>query len=182
MPQNYYNDFINFFKEHNLYNKETFDYIDRNSTKIDYNDEKQAAFIGCYYICNNQNILQKIKLCVPYITSPITTLINIHEYLHAIELYNKIGKKYQKKDTEEVLPMLYELLYFLENPTKELKSYLIALNNKIKNDSEESYKIALSIENELLKYFKEKNPSLKKLQTKVIKLTKEYKKNNTTTK
>lgn len=178
MPQNYYNDFINFFKKHNLYNKQLFDYIDNNSTKVDYNDEEQKVFIGCYYICNKLTILQKIKICVPFIDSPITTLINIHEYIHAIELYNKIGKKYKKNDTEEVLPILYELLYFQENRTKSLEEHLIYLNNKIKNNSEKSYKIALSIRNELLKYYKERNPNFEKLQRQEKKLSKKYQRSN----
>lgn len=170
----YYKDFIDFFKKHNLYEEKMFDYIRRNSTLFDYRNEEQRIFIGCFYICNKQNILQKIKLCVPIINSQITTLINIHEYLHAIELYNKIGKKYQNSDTEEVLPMLYELLYFLDNPSKELENHLIYLNTRIKDDTKESYKIALSIEKELLKYYKEKNPNLKKLQRQAKKLTKKY--------
>ena len=170
----YYKDFIDFFKKHNLYEEKMFDYIRRNSTLFDYRNEEQRIFIGCFYICNKQNILQKIKLCVPIIDSQITTLINIHEYLHAIELYNKIGKKYQNSDTEEVLPMLYELLYFLDNPSKELENHLIYLNTRIKDDTKESYKIALSIEKELLKYYKEKNPNLKKLQRQAKKLTKKY--------
>ena len=102
MTPNYYTEFITFFKKHNLYDKEMFEYIHHNSTKFDYRDEDQRVFIGCYYMCNKQNILQKIKLCVPIIDSPITVLINIHEYLHAIELYNKIGKKYQSNDTKEI--------------------------------------------------------------------------------
>lgn len=178
----YYKDFIDFFKKHNLYEEKMFDYIRRNSTLLDYRDDEQRIFIGCFYICGKQNILQKIKLCVPFINSQITILINIHEYLHAIELYSKIGKKYQSKDTEEVLPMLYESLYFLDNPSKELENHLLYLNSRIKDDSKESYKIALSIEKELLKYYKEENPDFKKLQNKVKKLTKQYKKNINNTK
>lgn len=178
MIKNYYNEFIDFFKKHNLYNKEMFDYINSNSTKFDYRDEEQRSFLGCYYICNKHNILQKIKICVPFIDSPTTVLINIHEYLHAIELYNKIGKKYQSNDTKEVLPILYELLYFEENRSKELENHLIYLNSKIKTGSEESYKIALSIKNELLKYYREENPNLTKLQRKAKKLSKKYQRMN----
>ena len=178
MEKNYYYEFINFFKKHNLYNKEMFEYINRNSTKIDYHDEEQRAFIGCYYICNKQNILQKIKICVPFIDSPITVLINIHEYLHAIELYNKIGKTYKNQDTKETLPMLYEQLYFEENRDKKLEEHLKYLNKKIKNDSDKSYKIALAIQKELLSYYKETSPTLEKLQKQAKKLSKKYQRDN----
>ena len=94
---NYYNDFIKFFKKHNLYNEEIFNYIQKNRTLFDYRDEDQRIFIGCYYICNKQGILQKINICVPFINDPITLLINIHEYIHAIESYKNISKKSQFK-------------------------------------------------------------------------------------
>ena len=168
----YYNDFINFFKKHNLYDEEIFNYIQKNRTLFDYRDEEQRIFIGCYYTCNKQGILQKIKLCVPFIDNQITLLINIHEYIHAIELYKNIGKKYEQKDTEETLPMLYEQLYYLENPNKELEIYLIELNKKITKKSSKSYQIALLIQEELLAYYQKTNPTLKKLQTKVKKYLK----------
>ena len=174
----YYNNFISFFKKHNLYNEEMFKYIQNNRTLFDYRDEEKRIFIGCYYICNKQGILQKINVCVPFIDNQITMLINIHEYIHAIELYKNIGKKYQQKDTEETLPMLYEQLYYLENPYKELERYLIELNNKITKNSSKSYQIALLIQEELLSYYQKTNPTFRKLQTKVKKLSKSYIKSN----
>lgn len=174
----YYNNFINFFKKHNLYNEEMFKYIQNNSTHFDYRDEEQRIFIGCYYICNKLEILQKINIVVPFIDNKITLLINIHEYIHAIELYNNIGKKYEHKDTEETLPMLYELLYYLENPSKELKIYLTELNKQITKNSSKSYQIALLIQEELLAYYQKENPTFRKLQIKVKKLTKNCIKTN----
>ena len=170
----YYNNFVNFFKKHNLYNEEMFKYIQKNTTHFDYRDEDQRAFIGCYYTYDKQRILKKIKVCVPFINNQITLLINIHEYIHAIELYKNIGKKYEQKDTEETLPMLYELLYYLENPNKELEAYLTELNKKITKKSSKAYQIALLIQEELLTYYQKKNPTFKQLQTKVKKISKSY--------
>lgn len=171
---NYYNNFINFLKKHNLYNEEIFNYIQKNRILFDYRDEDQRIFIGCYYICNKQGILQQINICVPFIDNQITLLINIHEYIHAIESFNNIGKKYEQKDTEETLPMLYEVLYYLENPNKELEIYLTELNKKITKNSSNSYQIALLIQEELLTYYQKTNPTFKKLQTKVKKISKRY--------
>jgi len=152
MKHNYYTDFINFFKKHNLYDEEIFNYINKNSTRFEYDNEELIPFIGCYYIKNSQDILQKIKLYVPYITNQITVLINIHEYIHAIELYKKIGKKFKEDNLKEILPMLYERIYIKENPSKKLEEHLKFLNKKINENSTESYKIALEIQDELLDY------------------------------
>ena len=170
----YYNNFINFFKKHNLYDEEMFNYIQKNRTLFDYRDEDQRIIIGCYYICNKQGILQKINICVPFINDPITLLINIHEYIHAIESYKNISKKYEHKDTEETLPMLYEVLYYLENQNKELKIYLTELNKKITKNSSKSYQIALLIQEELLTYYQKTNPTFRTLQSKVKKISKRY--------
>lgn len=75
---------ILFFKKHNLYDKEMFDYFLENATMIDYQDEEQRIFIGCFYIFNQKNILQKIHLVLPRIYDEITILISIHELLHGI--------------------------------------------------------------------------------------------------
>lgn len=171
---NYYREFINFLKKHNIYNEEILNYIKYHSTRFDYRDDEKRPFIGCYYSVTKKDILQKFTLYIPIINSPIAVLINIHEYLHAIELYSKLGKKYKPQNSIEVLPMLYEYLYFTENPSKELESHLTYLNNKITEDSPIKYQIAINIQSELLEYYQEKNPSLKTLEKKTKKLTRKY--------
>lgn len=174
MKKNYYTEFINFFKKHNLYDEKIFNYIKENITLIDYRDEENRQFIGCYYVLNKKEILTKIKIFVPYIDSPITTLINIHEYIHAITLYQYLGKKFKAKKDIEILPLLYEKLYILENPTPELKEYVVKINKSIEENNEEKYTVALKSQEELLKYYHENNPSLKKLQQKAKKLSRKY--------
>ena len=72
--------------------------------------------------------------------------------------------------------MLYEVLYYLENPNKELEIYLTELNKKIRKKSSKSYQVALLIQEELLTYYQKTNPTFKQLQTKVKKLSKSKKK------
>ena len=45
----YYQKFINFLKEHNLYNEEVVEYWKNNRTLFDYHDEEKRGFIGCFY-------------------------------------------------------------------------------------------------------------------------------------
>ena len=90
MNTNYYNKFINFFKEQNLYNEEMFTYFGNNSILFDYRDEDYHPFIGCFYLTKD-NKVTKISLVVPYLNSEVSTLINIHEYTHAIILYKHLN-------------------------------------------------------------------------------------------
>ena len=60
---------IDFFKTHNLYDENIFNYLESITTKIDYQTEKERVFIGCYYKLNKQNILSNLKIIIPKITN-----------------------------------------------------------------------------------------------------------------
>ena len=49
MPNNSYIKFINFFKEHKLYDEEIFTYLRENSIMFDYLDTDQRPLVGTYY-------------------------------------------------------------------------------------------------------------------------------------
>ena len=66
-----------------------FEYFSKHTQIIDYKDEEQRCFIGCFYVFEKNKKLTKIYLKLPYIYDEITMLINIHEIIHAIELYKK---------------------------------------------------------------------------------------------
>lgn len=170
----YYNKYINFLIKHNIYKAEIMQYITKYSIKIDYHMEEQRDFIGCFYSIDKNKRIKKISICTPYIDSDITVLINIHEYIHLFILYQYLNKKYERNKDEEILPILYELLYYLDNPSKELEKKIIELNNTIKDTSPIQYKIALKSRDELLEYYQKEKPNFKKLQEKAKTLAKKY--------
>lgn len=170
-----YIEFINFFKKHNLYDKEMFDYLRNNSILFDYLDEDKHPYIGYHYLTDKEGKLTKIILFVPYIDDYHTILINIHEYIHGIILYNKLGKKYKQDKDSEILPLLYEKLYLLENPDKNLEPFKKKLNENITENSPIEYKIALEVQNEIINYYQEYSPNLNKLENKAKKLARKYK-------
>ena len=172
----YYLNFIDFLQRHNLYDAIMFEYIRARSTIIDYKDEEQYQIIGCYYSFDKKNRLTKFELYVPFINNHETTLINIHEYVHAISLYQKLGKRYTKESDVEILPMLYELLYVLETNNEELKNYLKDLNKRINTTNHPEYQLGLDVQQELLKYYQEENPNFKKIQNKSKQLSKKHQK------
>ena len=100
-------------------------------------------------------------------------LISIHELTHGIEVYPKIGKKYIKDITCEVLPLLYEKLFILENPTEELIEYGKYLDQTIGENNMEEYIFALNIRDILLENYKY---NMNEMQTLTKKLQKKYNK------
>ena len=162
---------IDFFKRHNLYDKEVFDYLSKNSTMIDYKDEDQRAMIGCFYILNRREILERLQINIPYVYDDITALINVHELVHGIENYKKLGKRFKKEMTVEVLPILYERLFILENPSEKLNKYGEYLDNIIEKSSEKEYVVALRVRDELIKNY---NYNMSKMQKMSKKLVRKY--------
>lgn len=164
-------DLINFFKRHNLYNKEMFDYFSKNANMIDYRDEEQRILMGCFYIFDKKNRLKSIHLNVPYIYDDITMLISIHEFIHAIMMYKFINKKVNIGIDKEVLPMLYEKIYINENNNPILIEYEKKLNKLINPKEDKEYVIGLALREQLIENY---NYDFEKLSRKVKRLVRKY--------
>jgi hypothetical protein len=80
-------------------------------------------------------------------------LISIHEITHGIENYFKLGKKFKEDITLEALPILYEKLYIMENPSDELNEYGKYLDSKITERCQKEYEFALRIREELIENY-----------------------------
>ena len=85
----FYKKFIEFLKNNNLYEDESFIYISRQTTNIDYENEKEKQNIGCQKEIKD-NKLKKFKVCVPEIKDEKTLLINIKNYVKALYLYQML--------------------------------------------------------------------------------------------
>ena len=166
---NYHPRIIEFFKRHNMYDPVMFKYLQKNTTMIDYNDIEQRAYIGCSYLLDKDDKLQSLSLYIPYMDSEETMLISIHEITHGIENYQKLGKKFQKDITIEALPLLYEKIYILENPSDKLIKYGNYLDELILEESAKEYKFALKIREELLKNYNYNMKKMTKLTKKLAK-------------
>ena len=162
---------IDFFKRHNMYDEKTFKYLQDNSTMIDYRNVEERAFIGCFYILNKKEELERLQINIPYVYDDITALININEIVHGIENYSKLGKKFKKDLTIETLPILYEYIFITESQSSELKSYGKYLDKMIETSNELEYLFALKVRLELLNKYKY---NMKKMQKLTKKLSREY--------
>ena len=121
-----YEKFIEFLKKYNLYDEEILNYISTRMIIVDYNHPDAKEMIGCFYKANH-DIVTDFRLCVPKMVDDITVSINIHEYVHLLNMYKYLGREYQEDKYFEVLPVFFELIYLNDtNPEylEERKEYI----------------------------------------------------------
>ena len=174
MKVNYYDKFIDFFIEHNLYDKKVFDYIWDRCNFFDYLEDDYRDQIGVYYIFDKNKKLIDFNLIVPFIDSKKTSLINIHEYVHAIFAYYKLGKRLVLDDSCEVNSLFFEKVYVLENYSEDIDKFLNKLNKDRINSNENRYIYGLKVADELVQNYSKK-VNLNTLSNKSKRLMKKYK-------
>lgn len=166
----YFDKFIDFITRHNLYENKSFIAISNKTTNIDYYNEEARDFIGCFYKVENE-IIADFKVCVPEIISEETLLINIHEYVHALIIYNSLGKKEDIGLEKEVLPMMYEEMYVVESDEISIKKYLKDQKEMINEMNSDEYTIGSKIKDEIMYIYPDLKTQLKQAKA----LSKTYK-------
>lgn len=168
----YYEKFLSFLQRHNLYTKESFTFISNYTINIDYNNEEEREFIGCYYTKNESGVITDFKIYVPNIIDNNTVLINIHEYVHALILYLHLNQKYEIGLEKEVLPLLYEKMYVLEDDAINTKNYEKNIRKTIREINKEEYTIGKKIAEEIIYTYDD----ISLLNIKAKELVRKYKK------
>lgn len=98
-----------FLKEQNLYKEEFFDFM-KGKIKVVPSDTPLEWF-GCFPIVKN-GILKDIRMLVPEIKSQKNMLVNIHEYVHGLELFDELETIYvERKDERENKALNMEKVY-----------------------------------------------------------------------
>lgn len=138
---------VEFFKKHNLYDREMFGYLYSECQFVDYYDHDVNFMVGCPPKTNKYtNKIEGFSLVLPYAWDERTILVSIHELAHAIYWYKKMGQKYNKAKDEievELFPMLVERTYVEENLTKGLASYEAFLDGTIDSNDAPQYRFAI---------------------------------------
>lgn len=158
------NKFFIFIYDNGIYDQEVYKYFFNNAIQFDYYEEDMLRNnIGCNLVIDKKNdILIDVIPFIPRMVDDITTLINIHEYVHTLCLYKNLNKKYKDSVILEVLPMYYEKLFAMEHDSDILRSYEAKLDDITLNSNDKKYLSALKICYQLLDGNK-KNNSFKKI-------------------
>ena len=169
----YNKEITEFFKRHNLYDEEMFEYLSSHTIYMDYyNNPEARCTIGAApkRIINNK--IQDIGICMPYPVDYETTMICIHEIVHGIEIYKHLNKKPIDPFRSEALPFLYERIYQQEiNDKNYFGEFLDDINESLDN----KYTFALYAREILLEKY---NKNFNKMEKLSKKLVRKYKKEN----
>ena len=96
--------------------KEILDWLNKKIKIIDCDIQDGMVYYGVFPKMNG-NVLIDFNVCVPAIINLKTMLINIHEYKHAIDLFNYLGKEIPPKDYENLAKQ--EEIKFIKTYIKE---------------------------------------------------------------
>ena len=164
---------LDFFKRHNLYEENMFEYIYDHCDMIDYYvDEDARICIGCSYAIDKKTKkLLRFRICIPYPIDDKTMLMAIHEIVHGIVGYKFLGRRFDLGIAVEALPMLYERIYVSEHPTEELIAFANKLDNTIKPYSDPSYRFGYLVRHELYNKYE---PNYHKMDKLVRKMAKDF--------
>ena len=164
----YHKDLIEFFKKHNMYDKEMFDYFSFNTIMIDYRDEDQRALPKCFYTRDKNDRITNVYLYLPYIYDDVTMLVSIHVITQAIILYSQLNKKIKPDIDLNTLPMLYEWVYAKERNNPALFKYIDYLDSFI-SDEDKDYCDSLAVREELYDNYSADMNKMSKMAKKLIK-------------
>lgn len=80
-------------KEYLNYPQDFWNYVMPKVTQIDSHYEEAGFFYNVLMKFDDENNLKDIRVFVPHIINLRTALVNVHEFKHAYDLYNLLGKK-----------------------------------------------------------------------------------------
>lgn len=114
------------FKKLEIYNEDFFIFLSNKIKVLDANIND--GWFGCFPILSDNNIINDIRLCVPKIKDKKTYLVNLHEYIHALDLYYLLNHEFEEEDFEEIAvfyEQLYNYKYFKSNekPKSNIRIY-----------------------------------------------------------
>ena len=111
------NELKQFFKDENLYSEEFFDFM-KGKVKV-LPSTVNRDWYGCFPIIKN-GVLKDIRLLVPEDNTELGLLINIHEYYHAMELFNELGTEYEPRNEERELKAIEMEKRYMKKKNKSI--------------------------------------------------------------
>ena len=162
---------IDFFKRHNLYEEEMFDYIQKNTWGICYADKPKARRVGCYNIGDKR--LLDFLVVIPDQTTDFTMFIQVHEIAHAIYAYKHLGKRFSAPSSE-LLAFVMEKKYAEEIKSESVTKYSEHLDSVIDENDALEYRFALHARKEFMDSF---NGDMKTFDKQSGKLLRKFQRN-----
>ena len=145
---------VEFLKRLNLYSEDVLDFIKDKTIHINYSDADSREFIGCYPIMED-NVIRDIRLCVPVIEDDFTAAINVHEYIHLLRLYRHLDEEFEFTNSEEVSPVIFEILFLSSKGDKKFAEYLDYYKEYVENKKDSALIAFLEIYDDIIRIDKD---------------------------
>ena len=136
-----------FFKRHNLYNEEMFEYLKEHTDWIDYRDEDERWHIGHgIYVHPKTRKIIRFRICIPEIRDDMTLITALHEIAHGIwsYIYMVNGIKYSE-DESELFPFLVERAFLEEHKSQKLSDLINKLDSLVDDKDDIRYRYAKDV-------------------------------------
>lgn len=151
MKEKYYEKFINFLKEKNLYDDMCLDYFMKQTNFIDNFDiENDFSLEHCNLVYDEYGNLMDIILNTPVIQDEVSVMINVNAYVQMLLAIPKLNKGYIEDNFNcYVMPLFYEKLYSFENSDEALLKYEKNRRINILRGNNSIYQLALRCSQDL---------------------------------
>lgn len=151
MKEKYYEKFINFLKEKNLYDDMCLDYF-MKQTNFVYNFDVKNDFSleHSNLVYDEYGNLMDIILNAPVIRDDVSVMINVNAYVQMLLFIPKLNKEYIEDNFNcYVMPLFYEKLYSFDSSDEVLLEYERKRRINILRGNNSFYQFALKYSEDL---------------------------------
>lgn len=145
-----YSKYLRFLHKHKLYDKNIFEYINNHSVIINYNKIYEFNSFGCSVVVDEHGRLVEVIPVIPLLKNDKMVVISIFTYVQAMMLIPNIGRKYDERYYNKVIPIVFLELYIYENNSIYLSNFEKQIILKMFNQSEEQYEKAIQYKDFLI--------------------------------
>ena len=136
---------IDFFKSMELYDRNFFNYIKKKTKVLDLPYEEIKDFVGCFPVIVDDKVVD-FNILLPKLNTIFDVLVYIHEYSHAIDIY----------DENEIFPNLMEAMFLVDylQDDELITQQINRIYEELKNNESERHEIGKKVKlNKIKQHF-----------------------------
>ena len=136
---------IDFFKSMELYDRNFFNHIKKKTKVLDLPYEEIKDFVGCFPVIVDDKVVD-FNILLPKLNTIFDVLVYIHEYSHAIDIY----------DENEIFPNLMEAMFLVDylQDDELITQQINRIYEELKNNESERHEIGKKVKlNKLKQHF-----------------------------
>ena len=149
--------YLSFLYKHKLYDKIIFEYINNHSVRINHSKIYEFNSFGCSVVIDEYGRLVEIIPVFPNLKNEKMVIISIFTYVQAMMLISNIGKKYDERYYDKLLPIIFSELYIIDNKITNLANFEKQIILKMFNKNGEQYEKIIQYKDFLINSYNKNN-------------------------